>query len=210
MAEGAGTVRCDPDAAVIDFSLAIQVRRPGRRPIGLHPNIALPEMAGALKFVPGAFAFGAIHPADPEAGVSRAEAGGMFEHLQAAPLGAGGTGAFDALPFAHDTEEILQLCGADGTVRMENAAAGAAYQLTWDADVLSSLQLWTSNRGRKGAPWSGRNVCVGVEPLTGVFDLGTRAGLAPNPVNARGVPTAAALDPAAPTEIADRFEAEAL
>ncbi len=95
-------------------------------------------------------------------------------------------------------------------MRLEDESAGAAYRLTWDADILPSLQLWISNRGRKGAPWSGRNMCLGVEPLCAVFDLGTRAGLAPNPISTRGIATAATLDPAKPTRIDYRFEATAL
>lgn len=204
------TVRCKPGEAAIGFSLTVHARRKGRRPIGLHPNIAFPSIVGALRVVPGDFVFGAIHPAGPEAGVSRAQAGGFFDDLAHVPLAAGGYGVFDRLPFAHDTEEILQLCGADGSVRLEDRQAGAAYQLQWDADVLPCLQLWMSNRGRKGAPWNGRNMCLGVEPLAGVFDLGTRAALAPNPINARAIPTAALLDPAAPLTVQYRFAAQLL
>ncbi|MEM9902681.1 MAG: hypothetical protein AAF865_15140, partial [Pseudomonadota bacterium] len=203
-------VRCVPGEARIAFALKIHARQAARRPIGLHPNLAFPKIAGALRVVPGAFEFGAIHPARPEAGVSRSLAGGLFEDLKEVPLGAGGHGPFDRLPFVHDTEEILQLCGADGHVRLENSSAGAAYTLDWDASVLPSLQLWISNRGRKAAPWNGRNMCLGVEPLAGVFDLGTRAGLAPNPINQRGVATAAKLDPDRPVEIVYSFAAAPL
>ncbi|MEM9387822.1 MAG: hypothetical protein AAGA68_22405 [Pseudomonadota bacterium] len=205
------SVRCDPSAPRLSFDLDIHARSAGRRPIGIHPNLAFPKIPGNLLVEPAAFAFGAIHPAGPEAGVSRAQPGGFFDSLGEVPLAAGGTAPFDRLPFAHDTEEILQLCGMEeGWVRLTNQEDRAAYTLTWDASIVPSLQLWISNRGRAAPPWSSRNMCLGVEPLAGVFDLGTRAGVADNPVNARGVATAVALDPRNPISFSYAFEADAL
>lgn len=204
-------ISCDPRAARIEFVLDIFARSKGRRPIGIHPNLAFPDIAGALQVEPADFRFGAIHPAGPEAGVSRAKAGGFFEALDAVPLGAGGIGPFDRLPFSHSTEEILQLCGmTEGRVRLTNHADQTAYTLTWDERIIPSLQLWISNRGRAGPPWNGRNMCLGVEPLAGVFDLGTRAGVSENPINQRGVPTAVDLAPEAPISFHYAFQAEAL
>lgn len=199
-------IRADPDAPAIDFSVRIESRREARRPLGLHPNLALPSMAGALKIEPGEFRFGLVHPGGPEPGVSRAAPGALFEQLDRVPLRSGGTAAFDRLPFVHDTEEIVQLCGADGSVTLTNEEAKVAYRLTWDASVLPSLLLWISNRGRTYEPWNGRNLCLGVEPVASAFELGCRPSLAANPINARGVPTAVALDPRQPVEIAYRFE----
>lgn len=199
-------IRADLAAPAIDFELHIEARRPSARPLGLHPNLALPSLTGALHIDPGAFAFGMVHPGGPEPGVSRAHAGARFSKLDEVPLGAGGHAAFDRLPLAEDTEEILQLCGVDGRVTMTDDAAGVTYRLTWDASVLPSLLLWISNRGRRYAPWNGRNLCVGVEPIAGAFELGCQASLAPNPINAHGVATAVALDPTAPITLAYRFE----
>lgn len=200
------TVRCDPDRPAIDLSLTIESRAHARRPVGLHPNLALPATPGAFRIVPGAFRFGVVHPVGPEKGVSRARPGAVFDDLRRVPLAAAGTAPFDRLPFAYDTEEIVQLCGSDGRVTLINDEEQIAYQLTWDSAQLPSLLLWMSNRGRTGTPWSGRNVCVGVEPLAGVFDLGSRAALAENPISSHGVETALLLDPASPTTISYRFE----
>ncbi len=199
-------IRADRAGPAIDFELHIEARRPSARPLGLHPNIALPSLTGALRIDPGAFSFGMVHPGGPEPGVSRARAGAQFSRLDDVPLGAGGSRAFDRLPLAEDTEEILQLCGVDGRVTMTDDAADVAYRLTWDASVLPSLLLWISNRGRRYAPWNGRNLCVGVEPIAGAFELGCQASLAANPINAQGVATSVALDPAAPITLAYRFE----
>ncbi|MFD1561043.1 hypothetical protein ACFSHT_36270 [Paraburkholderia silviterrae] len=199
-------IRADPNGPAIDFSLKVEARRKTRRPMGLHPNLALPSIAGALRIQPGAFRFGVAHPAGPEPGVSRAAPGAVFEQLDQVPLRAGGTAAFDRLPFAHDTEEIIQLCGIDGSVVLTDDASSVAYRLTWDASVLPSLLLWVSNRGRTYRPWNGRNLCLGVEPVASAFELGCRPSLSANPINARGIPTAVPVDPGQPVEIAYRFE----
>ncbi|WP_063895285.1 hypothetical protein [Burkholderia stagnalis] len=200
------TIRADPQRPALDIVLRIDARSAARRPAGLHPNLALPALAGAFRIEPGAFRFGMIHPGGPERGVSRGRPGATFETLDRVPLADGGWRAFDRLPFADATEEIVQLCGIDGSVTLHDDAAGAAYRLTWDAAALPSLLLWISNRGRAYAPWNGRNLCVGVEPVASAFELGCRASLAPNPINTRGVATAVTLDPARPLEIAYRFE----
>lgn len=199
-------IRADPSGPAIDFSVTVEARQKTRRPIGLHPNLALPSMAGALQIYPGTFRFGVVHPAGPEPGVSRADPGAVFDKLDNVPLYAGGTAAFDRFPLAHDTEEIIQLCGVDGSVILTNDESRVAYRLTWDASVLPSLLLWISNRGRTHSPWNGRNLCLGVEPVASAFELGCRPSLAANPINAREVPTAISLAPNQPVEIAYRFE----
>lgn len=199
-------VRAVPDRAALEFVLRIVARVPARRPVGLHPNLALPSIAGGLQIEPGQFRFGMVHPGGPERGVSRACAGATFESLESVPLTTGGREAFDRLPFADATEEIVQLCGIDGTVRLTDDETRARYRLTWDADTLPSLLLWISNRGRAYVPWNSRNQCVGVEPVASAFDLGCSASLAPNPINTCGVATALTLSPDKPTDIAYRFE----
>ncbi|MPW21850.1 hypothetical protein GCT13_34520 [Paraburkholderia sp. CNPSo 3157] len=199
-------IRADPHGPAIDFSVKVEARRKTRRPIGLHPNLALPKVAGAFQIHPGVFQFGMVHPAGPEPGVSRAVPGAMFDRLDSVPVRDGGTTAFDRFPFEHDTEEIIQLCGVDGVVTLTDDELQVTYRLTWDASALPSLLLWISNRGRSYSPWNSRNVCLGVEPVSSAFELGCRAGLAENPINERGVPTALSIEPDRPLEIAYRFE----
>ena len=201
-------VAADRDAPNLSFSLTIEVREPISRPIGVHPNFALPDLAGAFHVKPGKFRFGIVHAAGPEAGVSKALAGAVFEDISSVPQNAGGTASFARLPFAHDTEEIVQLCGIDGHVELDDEASGVSYALDWNPADFNSLLLWMSNRGRSYEPWNGRNLCVGVEPLTGTFDLGTRAGLASNPINRRGVATVVELTPDRPRRIEYRLSAK--
>lgn len=199
------TLRPDPREAALDVACIIEARRKARRPAGLHPNFVLPATPGSLRIEPARYAFGMTHPAGPEKGVSRALPGAVFSDLAAVPLAAGGQGRFDRLPFAFDTEEILLLGGCDGHVTLCDEAVGVAHRLSWNAEQLPSLLLWMSNRGRRAAPWSGRNLCLGVEPVASAFDLGCEASLADNPVARRGVATALQLDPARPTELRYRI-----
>jgi hypothetical protein len=203
-------ITVDPARPALDFLLRIHARRAVSRPLGLHPNFALPPLAGNFRIEPGAFQFGMVHPGGPEPGVSTALAGATFETLARVPLSWGGSGAFDRLPLDQATEEIFQLCGCDGHVLLADSASGAQYRLSWDARRLPSLLLWISNRGRQYSPWNGRNLCVGVEPVASAFELGCTASLAPNPIQARGVATQLELSPDAPMEIVYRIEAEAL
>jgi len=199
-------IRADPQGPAIDFSVSVEARKTTRRPVGVHPNLALPSMVGAMRIEPGDFRFGVVHPGGPEPGVSRAAPGATFDRLDQVPLRDGGVAAFDRFPLAHDTEEILQLCGVDGSVLLTNDEHEVSYRLSWDASVLPSLLLWISNRGRTYSPWNGRNLCLGVEPVASAFELGCRAGLAVNPINERGVSTAITVSPDRATEICYRFE----
>jgi hypothetical protein len=196
-------------AAAMDLSVEIRARRRCRRPFGFHPNFALGGDPGTFRIEPGRFEFGLTHPTGEE-GVSRAKSDTRFSDLRSVPLKAGGDGRFDLLPFAHDTEEIVQLCGIDGSVRLIDTSANVIWSLTWDADVMPSCLLWMSNRGREYAPWDGENLCVGVEPVISAFDLGSVASAASNPIASRGVPTAALFEPGVPKTFRYRIGANAL
>ena len=191
-------IAADASGPNLSFSLTIEARRAVSRPIGVHPNFALPARSGGFLIRPGVFEFGIVHAAGPEPGVSRALPGAVFADIAAVPLADGTTAAFDWLPFPYATEEILELCGIDGSVELLDEDLDVSYRLTWDPKDFNSLLLWMSNRGRPYPPWNSRNLCLGVEPMTGAFDLGTRAALAPNPINRRGVATVVQLDPATP------------
>lgn len=40
------------------------------------------------------------------------------------------------------------------------------------------------------APWNGRHLALGLEPICSAFDLGQQVSAAENPISKRGVPTA--------------------
>lgn len=201
-------VMADKDGPGLGFQLCIEVRKPVSRPIGVHPNFALPDFSGTFRIRPGAFRFGMVHASGPEPGVSRAEPGATFEDIRSVPMIGGSNAPFDRLPFAYNTEETLQLCGIDGRVGLDDENLGVSYELEWNPEDFNSLLIWISNRGRSYDPWDSRNLCVGVEPFTGTFDLGTRASLSSNPINRRGVATVVDFDPSNPRTIEYRFSVQ--
>ena len=84
------------------------------------------------------------------------------------------------------------------------------FRLTWQKEHFPSLLLWISNRGRKMAPWNGRHVAIGIEPICSPFGLGPATALADNPVARSGTPTALAFRKDRPFVTRYRIEAEAL
>ncbi|TVQ37933.1 MAG: hypothetical protein EA384_10615 [Spirochaetaceae bacterium] len=70
-----------------------------------------------------------------------------------------------------------------------------------NASLLPLTLFWMENRGRHGAPWSGRNVCIGLEDVCGYLAEGLAPSLKKNPLSEAGVPTAVKLSPAKPVRI---------
>jgi len=201
-------VRPVSGVAAIDVSVEIAARRPCALPFGFHPNFALRGPPGSFRIEPGPFRFGLTHPARD--GVTHARPDTRFDDLAHVPLQSGGAGRFDRLPFADDREEIVQLCGLKGGMRLVDEDARVVWTLTWDTGRLPSCLLWMSNRGRRLAPWGGENLCLGVEPVAAAFDLGPAAGLAHNPISQAGVATAVQLAADATPSLGYRLAAAAL
>ena len=112
-----------------------------------------------------------------------------------------------ACPSTRRRRSLLQLDGSDGAMTLVNEAEGYRAHLTWDAATLPSVLLWYSNRGRRrAAPWNGRHLCIGIEPLASPFGLSRETARADNPVARAGTPTTVALTPGAPCTIAYRIE----
>ncbi|WP_020612228.1 hypothetical protein [Sediminispirochaeta bajacaliforniensis] len=60
--------------------------------------------------------------------------------------------------------------------------------------LLPSTVIWMENRGRHMAPWSGRNVCIGLEDVCGYLAQGLDASAADNPLSRRGLATTLSLE----------------
>lgn len=199
------TIRPVGGRAALDVSVEIVARRSCTRPFGFHPNFALRGRPGSFRLEPRPYRFGLTHPARSH--IARAEPNRRFHDLAEVPLASGGRGRFDRLPFAEDSEDILQLCGVDGGIRLVDDDAGVAWDLSWDRFQLPSCLLWMSNRGRQHAPWNGQNLCVGVEPVASAFDLGSVIACAGNPIAEAGVATALRFDAGTPRRFDYRITA---
>ncbi|MFY8031393.1 MAG: hypothetical protein ACOVO5_06140, partial [Devosia sp.] len=88
------------------------------------------------------------------------------------------------------TEELVQLLDMPGRAALWNSAEGYRVRLSWNPEHYPSALLWFSNRGRTFAPWNGRHLALGLEPICAAFDLGQQVSAAENPISRRGIATA--------------------
>jgi hypothetical protein len=204
------TITPDPSGPAIDLEFRVEAREDCRLAIGLHPTFRLPLAEGAARIEPGRFDHGLTYPGPVEKGAEYFAEGARFADLSSVPTRDGRRVDASRVPLAADTEELLQLNGIDGTAAFANHAEGYRVRLSWQKEHFPSLLLWFSNRGRKGIPWRGRNLCLGVEPICSPFGFGPATAAADNPIARSGTPTALAFKPSEPFVTRYRIAAEAL
>lgn len=181
-------VRPDPVAAALDITLRVQARRACRLPIGLHPTFRLPS-DGFAQLIPPSFNEGRVFP-QPVEKTSLLAPDAVFSSLDAVPLADGGSLSLTQLPFATKNEELVQLCGVKGDFVLRYPGEDFQMRLSWNSDHFPSVLLWVSNQGRDYAPWNGRHLALGIEPVCSAFDLGPALSSGPNPIADAGTPTA--------------------
>jgi hypothetical protein len=79
--------------------------------------------------------------------------------------------------------------------------AGYLWFALKDPAILPATTLWMENRSRHGAPWSGRNCCIGLEDVCGYHAEGLKASAQRNDINAEGIPTCHTLSKRRPTRV---------
>jgi len=183
------TVTPDPNGAALDFTLEIDVRADCTLPLGLHPSFRLPNTPGAMRIEVGSTVTGMTFPAPVDASSIFAQ-GALLEPWHDVPLAAGGRLDVRGAPLPQPTEELVQLLDMPGHASLWNTAEGYRVRLTWNPEHYQSALLWFSNRGRTFAPWNGRHLALGLEPICSAFDLGQQVSAADNPISRRGIPTA--------------------
>ena len=175
-----------------------------RRARGLRTAMGRAIRPSACREEPGAFEIGFggdvtafTYPGFFEAGrVARRARADRAPGSTRSPCSTARVQSFAALPLPFDTEEILLVAGHNGVARLTNRAEGYRVVMEWDPGVFPGVLLWVSNRGRRYAPWNGRNLCLGVEPVCAPFDLGYAHAVNPkSPLRARGVATATRFSP---------------
>ncbi len=201
-------VECvDNGAEIID---SVKARASALMPLGLHPMLRLPEEAGAGRLVLPDCDFVVTRPLGADESSVLAP-NTTIEDLRAAPLANGGSIDLTRVPLPVEAEEVVLLCNVrDPLVQFENIAENYKVSLEWDLLMLQHLQLWFSNRGRSFSPWNGRNLCLGVEPVTAPFDLGASIAAQPNPLADAGAATAVRLEPGRLYEMRHRLTLAAL
>ncbi|NDU99367.1 hypothetical protein [Pseudoroseicyclus tamaricis] len=187
------TVTPVPGEAAIDFTLVIEARRACRLPVALHGCFALPRATGMARLQVPRFQTGRTHPGKVEPGAALYAQDSAFTDLASVPTRDGGSVDATRLPFDHGVEELLQLDHPDGPLHLVNEAEGYRVTFDWDRAMLPSVVLWYSNRGRTHAPWTGRNLVLGIEPACTAFGLSPETSCGDNPINRAGTPTALEL-----------------
>jgi hypothetical protein len=183
------TVTPDPAATALDFTLEIDIREDCVLPIGLHPSFRLPARAGAMRIEVGSDVTGMTFPAPVDASSIFTE-NAVLKPWHDVPLKSGGRLDVRGVPLAQQTEELVQLIDMPGQGSLWNTAEGYRVKLSWNPEHFPSALLWLSNRGRSLAPWNGRHLALGFEPICAAFDLGQQVSAAENPVSRQGVATA--------------------
>ena len=74
-----------------------------------------------------------------------------------------------------------------------NSDAGWLWFAFKDPRLMPGRVYWMENRGRHGAPWKGRNACLGIEDGCMYFDLGLAESARANPISRLGIPTSVQL-----------------
>jgi hypothetical protein len=97
-------------------------------------------------------------------------------------------GFVDIMAVANEQEE-----GVPAWTVASKPAEGYLWFSLKDPAVLPTTVFWMENRGRHGAPWNGRNRCIGLEDVCAAFAGGMAASHADNPLRREGVRTL--LDP---------------
>lgn len=188
------------DDGQVSFQLTINARRACRLPIGLHPIFPIGGEAGEVLLSAENSVGGVVYPQATEAGVSQLHPLARFAHLDTVPGLEGKTVNLQRLPLPYRTEEIVQLLSPVSGIRLHYPAQQRQVTLRWDTQQLPHCLLWFSNGGRAYAPWNGRNLCLGVEPICSAWDLGPES-LKENALTAQGYATAIDFTPETPVTV---------
>lgn len=195
-------VRADAHAPALDVTLRIEVAQACTLPVALHPTLRL-DAGRVILDVPHV-GEGLTYPVDPEPGISRLAANRHFADLHAVPRADGSSANLTQFPQPIDSEELLLLQAVSGPVALHYLDQGWSVAFDWDRSLLPDVMLWVSHRGRRHAPWNGRHLALGVEPLNAAFDLGRVATPPPgHPLANRGIQ----LVPGLPCVIRYRMQA---
>ncbi len=204
-----GTV--EKEISLIDGDSAVYVRHTitgnhGRTSLGHHATLGVHN--GPLSIATSPIRFGYTNPygssvsADGE--YYSLASGARFSTLKEVPTIWKEPARTDCtvFPAREGFVDILQVCqepGDDpGWVTAVCAESGYLWYALKDTAVLPSTVFWMENRGRHASPWNGRNACIGLEDVCGLFAEGLPASAQPNLLTEHGVATCHTLPGNAP------------
>lgn len=183
--------------------------------LGHHAVMAVPEKEGSLRIATSKFRFGMTSPflfSNPLSREYQSFAiGRKFNDLRRVPLlwkdaedadctsFPARTGFADLLGIFSEKAEKLDQNIAWTTAT--NQDGGYLWFSMRDPRILPTTVFWIENHGRHGAPWNGRNRCLGLEDVCSYLNEGMPLSAQPNSVNKEGIPTCLELSPDRPTTV---------
>ncbi|MBA4017278.1 MAG: hypothetical protein C0483_08900 [Pirellula sp.] len=185
----------------------------GPAPLGHHATLAMPKTEGALRVSTSKFTHGLTNPtqfSNPANGEYQSLAiNAKFDDLAKVPQIFKDAPDADCTKFPARQGYADLLCvlnqsnvaGEPAWVAAVNTEAKYLWFALKDPAVLPSLLFWVENRGRHGAPWNGRNNCLGLEDVCTFFADGVAPSARENTFTKLGVPTTIELRSDKPTEI---------
>ena len=185
----------------------------GPAPLGHHATLAMPDKEGSVRLASSPIRFGMTNPglfSDPKQGEYQSLLpGARWTDLAKVPQAWKGAPDADLtrLPARHGYADLVQLVNEPGD-KANPAWMTATFPeqgFVWfslkDPAVLPTTLFWIENHGRHGAPWNGRNNCLGLEDVASYFADGIAASTQSNLLTAEGVKTALELSADKPTAI---------
>ena len=183
----------------------------GAMPLGHHATLAMPEAEGAVLVSTSDFKLGLTNPTpteNPAGGVYQSFAlGKKFSDLSKVPLKFKDQpfGDCSAFPTRKGYDDLLAVFKKPSDTPAWTCAVNTVSNVLWfsmkDPAMLPATAFWVSNHGNHGAPFSGRNRCLGLEDVCGFFAEGLADSIKKNIVNKAGFPTAQKLSPRQPTVV---------
>lgn len=167
-----------------------------RLPYGHH---AILDCSSPLFLSTSPFKFGIVTPESdtPTAdGEYRALQGhARFSSLKQVPSRLTDYPSFDItqFPAREGFADIVQLINEEADEIGWNCAVCPEKGYLWfslkEIQTLPSTLFWMENKGRHNSPWSGRNVCIGIEDVCSCFASGSTVSSVDNELSKEGIKT---------------------
>ena len=183
----------------------------GKMCLGHHATLAVPEKEGAMRVSSSPFAFGRVGDrpalATAENEYYSLKAGAEFKKLDKVPTIWKDEPWTDLtrFPMREGFVDIAAIYKKAGPKPAWMAAAVPSEGYLWfslkDPEILPQTVVWISNKGRHGAPWNGRNQCLGLEDTCAYSADGLKNSAKKNPVSEKGFKTVLTLNPKKPLTV---------
>jgi hypothetical protein len=171
----------------------------GRMCFSHHAILAVPDEPGGLRLSSSPFRLGMTCPRVELANIGREyyslEPGSRFRSLSRVPTIWKDAPYDDCSTFPRSygfmdlAAVFARLERFPAWVAAVVPSGGYLWYALKDPAVQPQLVLWMDNGGRQGAPWGGRNRCLGVEDGCAFFGEGLAASARANALNRQGIPT---------------------